>query len=246
MTYWIDTDLPLKQYEISFIRGQKLFRNLKEDQFQSLISKGKAIRLRKGDNLYEKNQPASYVFVLIEGLIKLTRTSVDGDEKVIDVVKPKRTIAATALLTSNQVYSEDASAICRSRIIAISTSKYFSFLKSSPALCVNLMEITSDHVQWLVDEIDRITLHDAEYRLISYLLEEAKNGDQYLTEFQLSTPKIIIASRLSIKPETLSRVLRSLASQDLIDYHNGGVFKLKDVPKLKEMLSTEMPRHLYT
>ena len=107
------------------------------------------------------------------------------------------------------------------------------------------MESISRHVQWLIDEIDRITLHDAAFRLISYLLEEIDCIDQGTTEFQLNTPKTIIASRLSITPETLSRILKGLAAQGLIDYRNGGLIHLKDVPRLRELLSTEVHGRFY-
>ena len=56
-----------------------------------------------------------------------------------------------------------------------------------------------------------------------------------LSDIHLSTPKNIIASRLSIKPETFSRILLQLSKQGLIEI-NGNDITLLDVDGLRALL----------
>jgi len=74
----------------------------------------------------------------------------------------------------------------------------------------------SQRLHQRLNEIDSLTLHNATYRLVTYLLGELPEGVLTSTEIVLTTPKHIIASRLSIKPETFSRILTRLARDGLI------------------------------
>lgn len=76
--------------------------------------------------------------------------------------------------------------------------------------------------------------------MINYLLEQVQNKQEPETEFRLSTPKLVIASRLSITPETLSRTLKALATQGLIEYRRDATITLKNLPELKRLNSLEM------
>jgi CRP-like cAMP-binding protein len=60
-------------------------------------------------------------------------------------------------------------------------------------------------------------------------------GAMELSSIHLSTTKIIIASRLSIQPETFSRILLRMSKQGLIEV-NGNDITLLDVNGLRELL----------
>ena len=54
-------------------------------------------------------------------------------------------------------------------------------------------------------------------------------------DLQLTTPKNVIASRLSIQPETLSRTLARLTRQGLLEVH-GQHIVLRDIAGLRELV----------
>ncbi|MBE9561336.1 MAG: winged helix-turn-helix domain-containing protein [Proteobacteria bacterium] len=73
----------------------------------------------------------------------------------------------------------------------------------------------SQRLHMWINEIDQLTLQSATYRLINYLLYQVPDGNNsYKIEFLI--PKHVIASRLSIQPETFSRILNSLNKAELI------------------------------
>jgi CRP-like cAMP-binding protein len=62
-------------------------------------------------------------------------------------------------------------------------------------------------------EIDELSQYSATSRVAAYLLQAAPpEGGAY----ELPIPKHVLASRLSVKPETLSRIMKQLASDRLI------------------------------
>ena len=87
-----------------------------------------------------------------------------------------------------------------------------------------------------MDQVDYLTLQNASFRLINYLLKQIpddyQSNESYL--IQLPTTKNIIASCLSIQPETFSRILRTLKNRNLIDV-NGKSITIPNVNQLKKM-----------
>ena len=91
----------------------------------------------------------------------------------------------------------------------------------------------SQRLHRLLNEIDSLTLHNATYRLVSYLLSELPQDVLTSPEIVLTTPKHIIASRLSIKPETFSRILTRLSRDGLIVVRGNSIV-MADLERLRK------------
>ena len=170
----------------------------------------------------------------------LTRTAMDGNEKVIDIINPSQTFAEAVILSGCDSYPVNAQAVSPSRIISIDSSSYLTLLRGSSELCLKVMARMGQRMHWLVNEVGRMALHNATYRLIGYLLDQVDAKDTHKRSIQLVAPKQVIASRLTITPETLSRTLKKLAELELIDYARGGAITLKNIPAMKALLASEM------
>jgi len=239
MTDLYNTPQALNEKDRRFIRDGMMFSSLDEQQFEAVMALSRALEIAKDQPLFIQNQPAHHFFVLVHGQIKLTRTGIDGNEKVIDLIHPSQSFAEAVILSQYEVYPVNALAIKRSRVIAIQAQAYLGFLKQSTELCLGVMARMGQRMHWLINEIDRLVLHNATYRLISYLLEQAGPDSTKQSRFMLNTPKAIIASRLSIAPETLSRTLKKLTMQKLIEYQRNGTIVLLDIPELRRLITLE-------
>ena len=85
----------------------------------------------------------------------------------------------------------------------------------------------------MIGEIDRLSLRNATYRLVHYVLEHSKHSP----DMTVDTPKAVMASRISVKPETLSRILKQLQDQSLLETDGRGI-RLLNEPELKALLNT--------
>jgi CRP-like cAMP-binding protein len=65
----------------------------------------------------------------------------------------------------------------------------------------------------LIREIDALSLDTGTVRTVSYLLQQAPTDRD---KFELQVAKSVIASRLSVKPETFSRILKHLHEQEIV------------------------------
>lgn len=80
-------------------------------------------------------------------------------------------------------------------------------------------------------DIDALTLQNATLRFTNYLLHQVPAGTKNEATITLGVPKQVIASRLSIQPESLSRILRNLQREGHITVEDN-LIHIKDISLL--------------
>jgi CRP-like cAMP-binding protein len=93
-------------------------------------------------------------------------------------------------------------------------------LHESVDTCFVLLAALSGRLRGLIGEIDNLTLHTATSRVARHLLLKLPAAHRAL---ELDVRKGVLASRLSVKPETFSRVIKNLSDQGVIDVHGNHV-----------------------
>ncbi len=212
-----------------------LFSELSDQQLQRVIEHTRVAQLTEGEVLFEQMQPAREIFLLDRGQVKLARVSADGHEKIIDLISPGNTFAEAVMFSKEHAYPVTASAITDSRVLCVDTDTYADILHQSNDACFAILALMSRRLHSHISEIDRLTLHSATFRVVSYLLDQLPSTHLGSSEIQLNIPKHVIASRLSITPETLSRTFSRLCKEGYIELHDNRV-QLKDVGRLRSLV----------
>lgn len=229
-------NIKLNQQMISALRQCVLLQPLEKGDFDALISNSHAKQLTENRFLFEQGAPLTDIYLLISGSIKLLRLAPSGDEKVFEIIRPGQTFAEAVLFSGGARYPVSAVAVLPSVVVGIHAASFLKLLNSSNTLCLNLMAKLSQRLHWMVNEVDRLTLHNATFRLVCYLLSHISEDENDRRDVHLSVPKHVIASRLSITPETLSRSLKELSKQGLINL-DGSQIDLVDIEKLRQLIS---------
>lgn len=218
------------------LRRAYLFADMSEPHLQALVDGMQDIQLNAGKALFRQGQPAERFYFLREGLIKLFRLSPEGDEKIIEIMRPGETFAEAVMFMGSQGrYPVNAEAINESRLYAFEQKTFLNMLHESNDATFGLLGSMSRRLHMLVNQIESLTLQNATYRLVAYLLEEIPHDARSSPEVQLTTPKGVIASRLAIQPETLSRILAKLRQGGLIEVH-GNHITIRDVQALRNLV----------
>jgi CRP-like cAMP-binding protein len=219
------------------LRQCVLFADLNREHFDGVIKHTRRIALQENEVLFEQQQPAHEIFLLESGQIKLALVSPEGHEKVIDLISPGTSFAEAVMFSRHHTYPVTATAIVASRVWAIEAGYYAGILRQSTDACFAVMAQMSRRLHWQVAEIDRLTLHSATSRVVGYLLDQVPSTHLVSSEFQLDTPKHVIASRLSMTPETLSRSFARLSRDGYIDITDNTI-RLNNIEKLRSQLQT--------
>jgi CRP-like cAMP-binding protein len=218
------------------LRRAYLFADMADQHLATLIQGVHDIHLNAGDTLFRHSQPAERFFFLRDGMVKLFRLSPEGDEKIIEIVQPGQTFAEAVMFMGTQGrYPVSAEAVSESRLYAVEQKVFLNLLRESHEASFGLLASLSRRLHMLVNQIESLTLQNATYRLVSYLLEQIPRDVKTSPEVQLTTPKGVIASRLAIQPETLSRILAKLRSRELIEVH-GNHITVRNVQALRDLV----------
>jgi len=213
------------------LKQSRLFGKLNDRQLERVYSHSKLIKLDEGQLLFVQGQDVDFFYLVLNGQIKLYRMSSDGQEKIIEIV-PQGEIFAEALMFMDQPnYPVNSAALSQTLVVGIDAKDFKAMLRESVDTCLLLLGDMSFRLRKLVYEIDTLTLHSGSCRVASYLLQRAP---QDMQTFTLDTAKNVIAARLSIKPETFSRIIKNLKNQGILSIEGSNV-TIHNFKALKEL-----------
>lgn len=216
---------------ITDLRKGLLFSHLGEEQLQRVTKGARRLVLADGEALFEQGDPADHFYLLLRGQMKLYRLSPAGNEKVIEVVAPGSTFAEALMFLDQPRYPVGAQALSAAEVISIDAHDFAAMLRGSVDTCFLLLGDMSQRLRGLLREIDDLSLHSATCRVAGYILAQASDGDD---RFELQMPKQTLASRLSVKPETFSRIIRNLSEQGYIEI-DGNRVRIVALEALREV-----------
>ena len=190
-----------------------LFSELDDAQLDRVRRNSHVTDMLDGESLFFQGDDASHFYLVLGGRIKLSVVSPEGKEKVVEIVETGSTFAEALMFMDAPHYPVTATALSPSRVIAINGRDFKSMLRDSIDTCFLLLGSMSYRLRGLIREIDALSLDTGTVRTVSYLLHQAPaDADQ----FELNIAKSVIASRLSVKPETFSRILKNLHEREVV------------------------------
>lgn len=210
-----------------------LFEPLDAEQRRQVLASARTLHLDRGQTLFARGTPARHFYLVLEGTIKLYLLSPEGEEKVVEVMHPGQTFAEAVMFMEQEAYPVNAAALTDLRLAAFSNAVFVELLRESPELALRLLGTLSRRLHGLLHQIDELALHDATRRLVAYLLTLPRDAEDRI---DLDLPKQVIAARLAIKPETLSRTLAALRERQLLAVEGDRILLL-DVESLHGLLA---------
>jgi CRP-like cAMP-binding protein len=198
---------------VADLRRGMLFARLTTEQVHRVAARARRMRLEEGRSLFEQGDDASRFYLVLAGYMKLFRLSPEGNEKVIEVVSPGSTFAEALMFLDRPRYPVSAVALSDVELVSVDARDFAAMLRDSVDTCFLLLGDMSQRLRGLIREIDNLSLQSATARVAGYLLKRAPPDADH---FELEVPKGVVASRLSVKPETFSRIIKSLSGQGLL------------------------------
>ena len=222
----------LHEPDFRALRRSHLFSDMEDGQFMEIMSHAAPVEIASGQLLFGQGDPVDAFYWVGEGLVRLFRSSPQGDEKVIELIGPGRFFAEAALFMGGR-FPVNAAAQTNSRLVAIDGATFKAWLAQDASRCFRLLAGMSARLHKLVNEIDSLTLMKGTDRLLQYLLDHSDPDDNGQVVVELEAPKQVIASRIGVKPETLSRLLHKLSDLGYVEVKDNRIL-IKDEDKLRE------------
>jgi CRP-like cAMP-binding protein len=190
------------------VRSTPLFGTVAQDVAQSLIGNQPVTVHKKGETLFQQGEPANSFFVVLGGWVKLYRMTPDGNEAVVGVFRRGETFAEAAMFLGGR-YPVSAEVVTDTRLIRVDGQLLRRRIGEQPELALSMLASASYHLKSLVEQIEHIKLLSAPQRLADFLVRLSPVREGGCT-IELPYEKALIANRLGMKPESLSRALAKL------------------------------------
>ncbi len=222
------TDIP------SILSRLPLFQELGADQISAVAIGVRERKLSRGEMLFQKGDAARGFFVVISGQVKLAFPSAQGNEKVVEILGPRQSFGE-AVMFMDRPYPVFAEALLDSALLYIDRAVVLDLLATDTSFARKLLAGLSHRLHGLIQDVESYSSRSSAQRVIGYLLQHCADSTDRQGEIDvvLPTSKQVIASRLNLTPETLSRVFHDLSERGLIRV-NGKNITILNVELLKQ------------
>ena len=216
-----------------------LFLELSPEQIARIAAQSREKRLQKGEMLFQKGDAPRGFYVVILGQIKLAFPSSQGNEKVINILGANQSFGEAAMFM-DRPYPVFAESLSETLLLHIGRHAVIDLLEEDTSFSRRMLAGLSMRLHTLVQDVESYSLRSTTQRVIGFLLQHGSDDGQGEgrspggdATFALPTSKQVVASRLSLTPETLLRIFHDLSVAGLITVH-GKQITIHDVRRLRQ------------
>lgn len=228
-------DQNIDPHDRKAIRAVPMLSALPPDALDALLGQSQLQIHPRRTVLFEQDEPATAFYLVLDGWVKLFRMTVAGDEAVVGVFARGDCLAEVPCLTGGG-YPVCGETVTDARVLAVPTQGIVELTRSNPEIGLAMLASTSLHLKALVDQIEGLKAHTGPQRLADFLVGLAPVAQGPCT-IALPYEKLLIAGRLGMKPESLSRAFQRLRTVGVRISHDTVV--ISDVKRLIEFAGRE-------
>lgn len=212
-----------------------LFASLPGDLADTLLERATIQSYDHGATIFLQGEPAASVHIVLDGWVKLFRITPNGAEAVVGIFTMGRSFGEAAAFQGD-VYPVAAEAVTDCRLLQVRAALILETMKSRPELATAIVASTFRHLHSLIAQVEQLKAHTGAQRVAEFLLELCP-VDEGACAVTLPYDKILIAGRLGMKPESLSRAFVRLRQTGVMVKQNHAA--IADVAKLRDYVEED-------
>ena len=216
--------------DLAIIGATPLFSGLTGEHAAPILRNTSVRSFDEDTLLFSAGDPADRFYVALKGSVRLFALTPDGDEAIIEIVGAGHTFAEAAIF-GLAWYPVNGEAMAGARVAAVSVAPLLETLRTDSTLATHMLSSLYRWQLHLLAEIRRLKGQSPAQRLAWFLVSLAE-GAERTAHVRLPYRKSILAGRIGITPESLSRALARLA--DLGVESKGDEVVLHDIPALRQ------------
>lgn len=220
----------MRQDDLQQMRTLPLFDGMAESHVESILRVSFLQRFPAHVELVREGEPADFLHVIIDGQVEVY-SSHHQRETTVSIFGPGQSFIVAAVIL-DRVYLKSARALSPSRILLIPADVVRLHFEKDVHFARSLGIELAIAYRGLVKELKNQKLRSSLERLANWLLaRNIETGE--MGRFDLPFDKKVLASRLGMAPEVLSRAFAALAA-----YHvsvDGSSVHLRDIDALRRL-----------
>ena len=209
----------------TLIQALPLFEAMAPAELDDVLRGASSRRFAAGETVFEQGQLATEFFVLLNGRLKVTQVTPEGQQIVVRMVNSGDLFGIAKALRRPD-YPGTATAVVESLVLAWPMANWDSFMRDHPAMAVNAMQTMGGRLQEAHTRMRELATEEVERRIAHAVLRLGQqSGKKEAGGIRIDFPisKQDIAEMTGTTLHTVSRVLTAWETAGLIE---GGRQKL--------------------
>ena len=175
--------------------------------------------LKKGESLFLEGDKVSKLFIISEGMIKISKSTATGKEQIINILTVGDFLGESNILGDTKESNVSAVAVKNTELCTISREDLKDILYSNPSICLKLLSEMNKRLIEVENLSKNLSNNNPEARICCMLLEFSEKYGKVVNgkiEIDLPLNREGMANYCGIARETLSRKLTLLENENII------------------------------
>jgi len=191
------------------------------------------VEYRKGQLIYNQDQPSTSIYLVIDGKVKVSRLADDGHQVVVDIYQPDEFFGESAFLNLSH-RSEQATALENTKLMAWSTSEIDDIIMRRPRLAVALLQILAQRTMDFTHRIESFSVDNIARRLARTLIRfserlgtQEEDGSVRMVPFTHE----LLSQYVGTSREIVTHYMNQFRRQGYLRYSRKGIVLYRDAMK---------------
>ena len=216
---------PFASSKLAVLRKHPYFSDLDPEAFDQLCRYAKHLTLKRGATIFSKGDPGTSLIAVISGTVKISVSSVDGRNAILNLVGAGEIFGEISLL-DGLARSADATANSNCEIFVIDRREFIPFVRSQPALAMKFIELLCRRLRRTSDQVEEVILLNLPGRLASALLRLTEKYKLAPGGRTIAITQQEISEMVGMSRESINKQLRAWAARNWVRLEHGAIVVL--------------------
>ena len=191
------------------------------------------VEYRKGQMIYNQDQPSTAIYLVIDGSIKVSRMAEDGRQVVVDIYQRDEFFGESALLGLPH-RAEQAVVLDNARLMTWTASEIEDIVMKRPRLAVALLQILVQRTLDFTQRIESFSADNISRRLARSLIRFSERMGSPETDGSMRMAPFtheLLSQYVGTSREIVTHYMNQFRRQGYLKYSRKGIVLYKDAFK---------------
>jgi CRP/FNR family cyclic AMP-dependent transcriptional regulator len=206
-----------KPEAIASLRAVPMFSSVSDDALESIASLLIERAFPKHKTIVEEGAPGDYMYIIVEGRVKVTKLSGDGREKILELLDVGDFFGEMSLF-DEAPRSASVKAMSEVRIMALARNDFLRLLARSPDLALSVIQELTRRLRLVDEQASSLSFQRVKERTMGLLLRLAR--EEPSQDGRPRTPVLThqqIADMIGTSRETVTRAIKGLKAEGWLE-----------------------------
>lgn len=202
-----------------------LFQNMARTDLQRFLASAAERHVAAGGFYFHQGEPATHLYVLTEGEVKLVRTDPDGRSTILRVAVPTEPFGHVGALGGTS-RTASAQAVQDSRALAWDAAIVLGAMLTDPGLSLSAVRVLAHEMQrerYRAQDLATLPVEQRLARLLLRFVRSLGRKTPHGVAVRLALSGQDLAEMIGTTPYTVSRILAAWRREDIVDVRRGQI-----------------------